>query len=107
MAEVQDYTSAYEGAQMDQAFERILGMKLGSITITAQSDGSAYAEITFDGDYSSRKKFCSANCISSGAFAGEVGAFLDYISGTSGYARIYGDGVLVGRQYRFDYMLIE
>lgn len=103
-----DYDSVYEGEQMDDAFRRILNMKVGSVEITAQGDGDGFTQFELSEGLAAFHCVCSARCTSINGNVGVINAQLDYTGSTSiAVARISGDGVIYGEHYVFDYLLVE
>lgn len=112
MADQTDYESAYEGTQMDEAFGRILGIRVGRAQIIAQSDGAGFTDVYLGQGYAGHAFFANARCTSITGNIGVINASVDYSrdpGSASGYAilRINGDGVLYGETYEVEYLVIE
>lgn len=103
---IADYTSEFEGEQMDAAWRRILHMQTGRVTITAQGDGEGNAFIEIPAGIGNYLSFCSARCTSISGNVGVIAASLSFSNNTEAVARISGDGVIYGETYDFDYLLI-
>ena len=103
---IADYTSEFEGEQMDAAWRRILHMQTGRVTITAQGDGAGHAFVEIPAGIGNYLCACSARCTSISGNVGAIVASLDISDNTVAVARISGDGVIYGETYDFDYLLI-
>ena len=103
---IADYTSEFEGEQMDAAWRRILRMQTGRVTITAQGDGAGHAFAEIPAGIGNYLCACSARCTSISGDVGVIVASLSFSDNTAAVARISGDGVIYGETYDFDYLLI-
>lgn len=103
---ITDYTSEFEGTQMDAAWRRVLNMQTGRVTITAQGDGAGNAFVEIPTGIGNYLCACSARCTSISGNVGEIVASFDFSDNTTAVARISGDGVIYGERYDFDYILI-
>lgn len=108
MEEQTDYESAYEGEQMDEAFGRILGMRVGRVQIKASADDAA-AVIEYIGEgYGGHAFFSNARCTSISGNVGVIASSVGYDT-DSGNAvfRIDGEGVRDGETYEVEFLAIE
>ena len=103
---IADYTSEFEGEQMDAAWRRILRMQTGRVTIAAQGDGAGHAFVEIPAGIGNYLCTCSARCTSISGNVGVIVASLSFSDNTVAVARISGEGVLYGETYDFDYLLI-
>jgi hypothetical protein len=103
---ITDYTSEFEGEQMDAAWRRILRMQTGRVTITAQVDGAGNAFVEIPTGIGNYLCTCSARCTSIAGNVGVIVASLTFSDSGIAVARISGDGVIYGEKYDFDYILI-
>jgi len=106
MPEVQDYESAYEGAQIDQAVGIALDIRTGSVQVEASLDGSGYATFDIVGAPADAKIFASAfNIATQHRLNIFASVQLDYLTGAA-VAYIFGDNVFAGELYQVDWLLV-
>lgn len=107
MPEVQDYESAYEGAQIDQAVGIALGIRTGSVQVEASLDGSGYATFDIVGAPADAKIFASAHGVSQGGNIRDIYANISLNQQTgAAVAYIAGNDVFVGELYQVDWLLV-
>ena len=106
MPEVQDYESSFEGAQIDRAVGIALGIRTGTVQITASMDGSGFATFDIIGAQADDKIFASARSVeypnhteilANIRINTETGAAVAYISGNEVYE---------GEVYKVDWLLV-